>query len=62
MNSLQKKIIVKALDNEDNITQDDFDFVSSLADKDEEAAKAGREYKLSKAQNKWLMDIWQKIS
>ena len=55
--SLQQRIILKALDddNAEYLTERDFDFVNNLADKP-------NEYVISSAQNKWLNDIWGRIS
>ncbi len=55
MNGLQKRIILKALDQPEDLSDGDYDFINSLADKDED-------YELSGPQNKWLNDIWERLS
>lgn len=55
MNGLQKKIIVKALDADDELTEWEVDFVIGLADKPDD-------YALSEKQNSILNRIWDKIS
>ena len=55
MDKLQKRIILKALDNEDKLTEWEVDYVNDLADKPDD-------YSLSKKQNEILMRIWNKVS
>ena len=55
MNSYQKKRILEALDNEYKLTEWEWDFINSLADKDED------EYELSSKQNSILNRISQKM-
>lgn len=54
MNGFQKKIVLKALDNEDLLTDWEFDFVNSLA-------KGRAEQELSEKQNEILNRISQKL-
>lgn len=55
MNGLQKKIIIRALDAHEELTEWEHDFVSGLADKPDD-------YELSERQNHVLNRIWEKIS
>lgn len=54
MNGLQKKIIIKALENAEDLTEWENDFISQLADKPES-------YTISEKQNHILNRIWEKI-
>ncbi len=54
MNGLQKKIITKALDAADELTEWEHDFVTDLAEKPES-------YELSEKQNHVLNRIWGKL-
>lgn len=58
MDALTRKIICKALDNLEDLTERENDFINNLADRDEE----NPDYTLSKKQRDWLHDIWAKIS
>lgn len=57
MNGFQRKIVLKAQDSEDLLTEWEADFISSLADRDEKAPDA----KLSDRQNEILNRISQKL-
>ncbi len=54
MNGLQKKIVIRALDAGDELTEWEHEFVSSLADR-------GDDYELSQKQNSILNRIWEKL-
>lgn len=54
MNGLQRKIITKALDASDELTEWEHDFVSGLAEK-------GDDYELSERQSHVLNRIWGKL-
>jgi len=53
VNSYQEKRIVRALENNSKLTSWEYDFINSLADKDED-------YKLSDRQNEVLNKISEK--
>lgn len=55
MNKIQTKFIVDALDNDDMLTEWEYDFIHDLAEKTED-------YKLSENQNEILNRISQKIN
>lgn len=54
MNNLQQNIIKRALDNDSYLSQWEFEFVSSLADKPASG-------ELSEKQNSVLNRIWEKL-
>ncbi len=54
MNGFQKKIVLRALDNLDELSEWEGEFISSLADRDED-------YVVSEKQNKILNRIQQKL-
>lgn len=54
MNGLQKKIIIRALDAADELTEWEHEFVSDLAEKPDG-------YELSERQNHQLNRIWSKL-
>lgn len=54
MNGLQLKIIQKALNGLGKLSAEDCEFIKSLN-------KRSESYELSKAQNKWLNDIWGRL-
>lgn len=53
MNGFQRKIILAALEDPAPLSDSDFDFINSMADKEDD-------YEVSEKQNKWLNDISQK--
>ena len=58
MNGYQRKRILEALDNEDKLTDWEWDFINSLANKEEERS----DYDLSDKQNEVLNRISQKFA
>ena len=54
MNGLQKKIIVRALDEAEQLTEWEYEFISDMADKPDD-------YELSEKQNHILNRIWGKL-
>ena len=57
MNGFQRKVVMKALDNQDLLTDWEADFINSLADRDENAPNA----QLSSKQNEILNRISGKL-
>lgn len=55
MNRIQRKIVLDALDNEELLSEWEFDFVSDLADR-------GDDYPLSPKQNEALNRIGSKVA
>lgn len=55
MNRIQRKIVLDALDNEELLSEWEFDFVSDLADR-------GDDYPLSPKQNEVLNRIGSKVA
>jgi len=53
MNGFQRKIILAALEDSEPLSDRDYDFIQSIAEKDDD-------YEVSEKQNKWLNDISQK--
>lgn len=54
MNGFQKKIIKKALENEDKLSARECDFIESISELPDD-------YELTEKQNAWLNDIQQKV-
>jgi len=54
MNGLQRKIIIKALDADDRLSEWESEFISHLADQSDD-------YELSEKQNHVLNRIWEKV-
>lgn len=53
MNGFQKKVIIRALDDPEHLSDWEYDFISDLADKDDD-------YELSDKQNKIINSISQR--